>query len=70
MNAWQESAWQKMSAWQNNKKSKLEEFYRIIKDYKNKYISGKYYLEEERFLKIYEKVNPKKEFKIDYRGSF
>jgi len=50
--------------------SKLERFYRIIKNYKNKYFGGKYYLEEEKFLKIYEKVNPKKEFKIGYRGSF
>ena len=50
--------------------NKLEKFYRIIKGYKNKYIKGKYYLEEEKFLKIYEKVNPDKEFKIGYRGSF
>jgi hypothetical protein len=49
---------------------KLEKFYRIIKGYKNKYLQGKYYLEEEKFLKIYEKVNPDKEFKIGYRGSF
>jgi len=49
---------------------KLEKFYRVIKSYKNKYVKGKYYLEEEKFLKIYEKVNPNKEFKIGYRGSF
>lgn len=50
--------------------SKLEKFYRIIKGYKNKYLKGKYYLEEEQFLKIYNKVNPIKEFKMGYRGSF
>ncbi|MBU1204052.1 MAG: hypothetical protein KKG60_03220 [Nanoarchaeota archaeon] len=50
--------------------NKLERFYRIIKAYKNKYIKGKYYLEEERFLKVYEKVNPDKELKIGYRGPF
>lgn len=50
--------------------SKLEKFYRVIKGYKNKYDKGKYYLEEEKFLKVYEKVNPNKKFKIGYRGSF
>ncbi|MBU2638675.1 MAG: hypothetical protein KJ955_06905 [Nanoarchaeota archaeon] len=49
---------------------KLERFYRVIKGYKNRYLKGKYYLEEERFLKIYEKVNQDKELKIGYRGSF
>jgi len=50
--------------------NKLEKFYRVIKGYKNKYVKGKYYLEEEKFLKVYEKVNPNKKFKIGYRGSF
>ncbi len=50
--------------------SKLEKFYRVIKGYKNKYVKGKYYLEEDKFLKVYEKVNPNKKFKIGYRGSF
>lgn len=50
--------------------SRLEQFYKVIKRYKNKYLEGKYYLEEEKFLKTYERVNPKKEFKIGYRGSF
>ncbi len=50
--------------------SKLEKFYRVIKGYKNKYVKGKYYLEEEKFLKVYENVNPNKKFKIGYRGSF
>lgn len=49
---------------------KLEKFYRVIKGYKNKYLKGKYYLEEEQFLKIYNKINPDKEFKMGYRGSF
>lgn len=50
--------------------NKLERFYRVIKEYKNKYVKGKYYLEEEKFLKIYEKVNPDKKLKIGYGGSF
>lgn len=50
--------------------NKLEKFYRVIKGYKNKYVKGKYYLEEEKFLKVYEKINPNKEFKMGYRGSF
>ena len=49
---------------------KLEKYYRVIKSYKNKHFKGKYYLEEERFLKKYEKANPKKELKVGYRGSF
>ncbi len=50
--------------------SKLEKFYRIIKGYKNKYIEGMYYLEEERFLEVYEKANPNKKLKMGYAGSF
>lgn len=50
--------------------NKLEKYYQVIKSYKNKYIGGKYYLEEEKFLKKYEKANPKKELKMGYRGSF
>lgn len=49
---------------------KLEKFYRVIKGYKNKYLEGKYYLEEEQFLKIYSKLNPDKKLKMGYRGSF
>lgn len=50
--------------------SKLEKFYRVIKSYKNNYINGKYYLEEEKFLEVYNKINPYKDLKIGYRGSF
>ena len=50
--------------------SKLEDFYKVIKNYKNKYVGGKYYLEEEKFIKIYGEVNPKKEFHMGYKGSF
>ncbi|MDO8516718.1 MAG: hypothetical protein Q7S33_01205 [Nanoarchaeota archaeon] len=50
--------------------AKLEKFYRIIKKYKNKYNEGKYYLDEEKFLKKYEEVNPDKEMKIGYKGKF
>lgn len=50
--------------------NRLEKFYRIIKSYKNKHLQGKYYLEEETFLKTYERINPDSELKIGYRGSF
>lgn len=49
---------------------KLEKFYKIIKEYKNKYNKGKYYLDEERFIEKYESQNPKKNLKIGYKGKF
>ena len=49
---------------------KLEEFYKIIKEYKNKYSKGKFYLDEEKFLEEYQKKNPDKDIKIGYKGSF
>jgi len=48
----------------------LEKFYLIIKDFKNHYVNGKYYLEEEKFLRAYKKANPDKKNQIGYRGSF
>lgn len=50
--------------------SKLEKFYKIIKEFKNKYHEGKYYLDEEKFLERYEEKNPNKELKIGYKGKF
>ena len=49
---------------------KLEEFYRIIKEYKNKYEKGKFYLDEERFIELYDKLNPEKDLKTGYKGEF
>jgi len=49
---------------------KLEKFYNVIKKYKNKYHEGKYYLDEEKFIKKYEEVNPDKELKMGYKGKF
>ncbi len=49
---------------------KLEEFYRIIKNFKNRHHEGKYYIDEEKLLKKYEEKNPDKEFKIGYKGKF
>jgi len=48
----------------------LENFYRIIKKFKNNFVGGKYYLDEEKFIKIYNKYNPQKKMKIGYRGKF
>ncbi|MFH1211258.1 MAG: hypothetical protein V1645_05090 [archaeon] len=50
--------------------AKLEHYYRVIKNYKNRRIEGKYYHEEERFLKKYEQANPDKDLKLGYMGSF
>jgi hypothetical protein len=50
--------------------AKLEQFYRVIKAYKNRYAGGKYYLDEEKMIKKYEDANPQKELKMGYRGSF
>jgi len=49
---------------------KLEEFYKIIKEYKNKYSKGKFYLDEERFIELYNKFNPDKDLKTGYKGEF
>ena len=50
--------------------AKLEQFYRVIKAYKNRYEGGKYYLNEEKLINKYEEANPNKELKMGYRGSF
>ena len=49
---------------------KLEEYYKIIKEYKNKYSEGKFYLDEEKFIELYNKFNPDKDLKIGYKGEF
>ncbi len=49
---------------------KLEKFYLIVKKYKNKNVGGKFYLDEERFIKLYNQYNPNKKLKIGYRGKF
>ena len=48
---------------------KLEEFYRVVKEYKMKYEGGKYYLDEEKFIDLYNIFNPSEE-KIGYKGKF
>lgn len=48
----------------------LEKFYNIIKEYKNRYTKGKYYIDEERFLEKYGEKNPNKELKMGYKGEF
>jgi hypothetical protein len=49
---------------------RLERFYNIIKEFKNRYTKGKYYIDEERFLEKYEEKNPDKELKMGYKGEF
>ncbi|MFH0929276.1 MAG: hypothetical protein V1818_02885 [Candidatus Aenigmatarchaeota archaeon] len=50
--------------------SKLEKLYLVVKNYKNRYIEGKHYLDEERFIEKYEKTNHDKKLKHCYKGSF
>lgn len=50
--------------------SDLEKLYSTIKKFKNKYVGGKYYLDEEKFIKLYNSYNPDKDRKIGYRGEF
>lgn len=49
---------------------KLENFYLIIKEFKNKYHEGKFYLNEEKFLKEYNEKNPEKDLRMGYKGKF
>jgi len=50
--------------------NKLERYYEIIKAYKNRYIQGKYYLEEEKFIEKYRKISPNPDMWIGYKWSF
>ena len=50
--------------------AKLEKFYNIIKEFKNKYTKGKYYIDEKRFLEKYGEKNPNKGLGIGYKGEF
>lgn len=50
--------------------SRLEKFYRVIKEYKNRYHEGKFYLDEEKFIKEYNKKIPDEDFHIGYKGGF
>ncbi|MFA6184085.1 MAG: hypothetical protein WC682_03205 [Parcubacteria group bacterium] len=48
----------------------LEKYYKLIKNFKNKFNGGKYYLDEERFIDLYNRYNPDKTIKIKYRGRY
>lgn len=48
----------------------LEECYNIIKKHKNKLTSGKHYLDEERFIDLYNSHNPHQQDKIREKGKF
>lgn len=49
---------------------KLEKFYKLIKKIKNKFVGGRYYLDEERFIKLYNKYCPDKNLMIGYKGTY
>lgn len=50
--------------------SQLEKFYLVVKKFKNKDVGGKYYIDEEKFIELYNQYNPNEELKICYRGHF
>jgi len=50
--------------------SKLEKLYLIVKKYKNKETSGQYYLDEERFIELYDQYRPSKDLKVGFRGKY
>mgnify|MGYP007123668028 CR=1 FL=1 len=60
----------KLKELRKDKKFKtLEQFYLAIKKMKNKFVGGKFYLDEEKFIEIYNKHNPNR-IKLGYRGKF
>ena len=50
--------------------AKLEEFYEIIKAYKNKCSGGKFYLNEEKFIQLYGAFSSSKDMDFGYKGKF
>lgn len=48
---------------------KLEKFYLIVREFKNKHVGGKYYLGEEKFIERYNSMAPREELKIGYKGT-
>ncbi len=46
----------------------LEDFYNIIKEYKNRYVGGKFYKDEEKFVEIYNQHAPSETHKTSYKG--
>lgn len=48
----------------------LQEFYKIIKKHKNYFVGGIHYLNEEKFIELYNEHNPNSELKIKEKGKF
>lgn len=49
---------------------KMEDYYRVVKEFKNKTTVGKWYLDEERFVDIYNKFTPDDTMKIGRFGEY
>lgn len=49
---------------------KMEKLYVIVKEFKNKNQGGAYYLDEEKFIELYNKYSPDPSLKISYKGRF
>ncbi len=48
----------------------LEKFYLILKKNKNRFVGGKHYMNEEKFINLYNKYNPDQELKIRAKGRY
>jgi hypothetical protein len=49
---------------------KLEAFYRVVKEFKNKTNKGDWYLDEDLFVEVYNKFSPDENMKIGRFGEF
>ncbi|MCX6765982.1 MAG: hypothetical protein NT136_03415 [Candidatus Moranbacteria bacterium] len=50
--------------------AELEKFYILAKGFKNKFVGGKYYLDEEKFIGLYNRYSPNRNIKVGYKGKF
>jgi len=48
----------------------LEKFYVAVKTFKNKFNEGRWYLDEDKFIALYNSYNPDKDLEIGERGKF
>lgn len=48
----------------------LQQFYLLIKKHKNNFVGGQHYLDEEKFIQLYNSYNPNQELKIKEKGKF
>lgn len=49
---------------------KMENYYRVVKEFKNKTTKGKWYLDEERFVNLYNEYAPDESMRIGRFGEY